>query len=168
MKKILFNVDLLDRHYAFYLDDETDKLYAYAIKKNNKAYFVTKNNEICFMNKIIDFLNKKYIRKKDVIYKNEFCSRYINRYNNKSYFAKLDGEKQVPIPYEDAKDLYDFYNMPKVLYIGRKSPRGRAPSYNDYDLGDNYGFSSTYNSQYSNMDNYNMQRPPRRNRRKST
>ena len=54
MKNILFNVELLDRHYAFYLDDETNNLYGFAVKRNHKAYFITKGNEISFMNKIMN------------------------------------------------------------------------------------------------------------------
>ena len=33
MKKILFDVDVLDKHYCIYLDEETNNSYAHAIKK---------------------------------------------------------------------------------------------------------------------------------------
>ena len=175
MKNILFNVELLDRHYAFYLDDETNNLYGFAVKRNNKAYFITKGNEISFMNKIIDFLNEKYIRRNDVLYKNEYLERYINRYNKMSYFARKNEDEVIPVPYEEAPDLYDFYNKPKTLYIGRKRNAGRQGSYRGYGDVDPFSTSSPYgqynpygsNGHFSPSDPYyNNQYQNRRNRNK--
>ena len=175
MKNILFNVELLDRHYAFYLDDETNNLYGFAVKRNNKAYFITKGNEISFMNKIIDFLNEKYIRRNDVLYKNEYLERYINRYNKMSYFARRSENEVSPVSYEEASDLYDFYNKPKILYIGRKRNAGRQGSYRGYGDVDPFSTSSPYgqynpygsNGHFSPSDPYyNNQYQNRRNRNK--
>lgn len=174
MKNILFNVELLDRHYAFYLDDETNNLYGFAVKRNNKAYFITKGNEISFMNKIIDFLNEKYIRRNDVLYKNEYLERYINRYNKMSYFARRSENEVSPVSYEEASDLYDFYNKPKILYIGRKRNAGRQGSYRGYGDIDPFSTSSPYgqynpygsNGHFSSSDPYyNIQYQNNRNRR---
>lgn len=174
MKNILFNVELLDRHYAFYLDDETNNLYGFAVKRNHKAYFITKGNEISFMNKIIDFLNEKYIRRNDVLYKNEYLERYINRYNKMSYFARKNEDKVTPVSYEEASDLYDFYNKPKTLYIGRKRNAGRQGAYRGYGGEDPFSSSSSYgqynpygsSSHFSSSDPYyNIQYQNNRNRR---
>ena len=174
MKNILFNVELLDRHYAFYLDDETNNLYGFAVKRNHKAYFITKGNEISFMNKIIDFLNEKYIRRNDVLYKNEYLERYINRYNKMSYFARKNEDEVTPVSYEEASDLYDFYNKPKTLYIGRKRNAGRQGAYRGYGGEDPFSLSSSYgqynpygsSSHFSSSDPYyNIQYQNNRNRR---
>lgn len=173
MKNILFNVELLDRHYAFYLDDETNNLYGFAVKRNHKAYFITKGNEISFMNKIIDFLNEKYIRRNDVLYKNEYLERYINRYNKMSYFARKNEDEVIPVPYEEASDLYDFYNKPKTLYIGRKRNVGRQGSYRGYGDVDPFSTSSPYgqynpygsSSHFSASDPYYNNQYQNRNRR---
>ena len=148
MKKVLFNVELIDRHYIFYLDDETNKLHAFAVKKNNKTYFVTKNNEIDFLGKIIDFLNKKYIRRNDVLYKNDYYARYVNRYNRKSYFAKLVDGNQVAMPYESIKELYDYYNAPKIEYIGRNRKQNNSNSY-----------GNIYNDSYNGFDDFEFEPP---------
>lgn len=174
MKNILFNVELLDRHYAFYLDDDTNNLYGFAVKRNHKTYFITKGNEISFMNKIIDFLNEKYIRRNDVLYKNEYLERYINRYNKMSYFARKNEDEVTPVSYEEASDLYDFYNKPKTLYIGRKRNAGRQGAYRGYGGEDPFSSSSSYgqynpygsSSHFSSSDPYyNIQYQNNRNRR---
>ncbi len=85
MKKILFDVDVLDKHYCIYLDEETNNSYAHAIKKNEKAYVVKKEEEIDFLNKIVESLNKKYIKREIINYNDEYYYRYINKYNQKSY-----------------------------------------------------------------------------------
>ena len=174
MKNILFNVELLDRHYAFYIDSDTNNLYGFAVKRNHKAYFITKGNEISFMNKIIDFLNEKYIRRNDVLYKNEYLERYINRYNKMSYFARKNEDEVTPVSYEEASDLYDFYNKPKTLYIGRKRSAGRQGTYRGYGDGDSFSSNSSYgqynpygsSSHFSSSDPYyNIQYQNNRNRR---
>lgn len=174
MKNILFNVELLDRHYAFYIDSDTNNLYGFAVKRNHKAYFITRGNEISFMNKIIDFLNEKYIRRNDVLYKNEYLERYINRYNKMSYFARKNEDEVTPVSYEEASDLYDFYNKPKTLYIGRKRNAGRQGAYRGYGGEDPFSSSSSYgqynpygsSSHFSSSDPYyNIQYQNNRNRR---
>ena len=174
MKNILFNVELLDRHYAFYIDSDTNNLYGFAVKRNHKTYFITKGNEISFMNKIIDFLNEKYIRRNDVLYKNEYLERYINRYNKMSYFARKNEDEVTPVSYEEASDLYDFYNKPKTLYIGRKRNAGRQGAYRGYGGEDPFSSSSSYgqynpygsSSHFSSSDPYyNIQYQNNRNRR---
>ena len=174
MKNILFNVELLDRHYAFYIDSDTNNLYGFAVKRNHKAYFITKGNEISFMNKIIDFLNEKYIRRNDVLYKNEYLERYINRYNKMSYFARKNEDEVTPVSYEEASDLYDFYNKPKTLYIGRKRNAGRQGAYRGYGGEDPFSSSSSYgqynpygsSGHFSTSDPYyNIQYQNNRNRR---
>lgn len=174
MKNILFNVELLDRHYAFYIDSDTNNLYGFAVKRNHKAYFITKGNEISFMNKIIDFLNEKYIRRNDVLYKNEYLERYINRYNKMSYFARKNEDEVTPVAYEEASDLYDFYNKPKTLYIGRKRNAGRQGAYRGYGGEDPFSSNSSYgqynpygsSGHFSTSDPYyNIQYQNNRNRR---
>ena len=117
MKKILFDMKLIDRHYCFYLDDADNQVYAYGIKLNSfEGYHVSKASEVQFLNKIIGRLENKYIRRKDVFYNNEYYARYKNTYTNMNYFAKLVNGQQVACPYEDAKPLYDFYNNPAPEY----------------------------------------------------
>ena len=127
------------------------------------------------MNKIIDFLNEKYIRRNDVLYKNEYLERYINRYNKMSYFARRSENEVSPVSYEEASDLYDFYNKPKILYIGRKRNAGRQGSYRGYGDVDPFSTSSPYgqynpygsNGHFSPSDPYyNNQYQNRRNRNK--
>lgn len=115
MKKILFDVEVLDKHYCIYLDEETNKSYAYAIKKDEKAYVVKKQQEIDFLNKIVESLNKKYIKREIINYSDEYYYRYINKYNQKSYFSKMIDNDEVVCSYESIKELYDYYNSPKIL-----------------------------------------------------
>lgn len=155
MKNLLFNLELMDRHYSFFLDEDTKKMYAYGYKKNDNGYLVNKIGEINLLNKIIAQLNKKYIRRKDVIFKNEFYARYLNVYDQKSYFAKIVDGKQTACAYEDIPALYDFYNTPNPQYIGRKNKKVDNP-YSPYgnDFSDfNYTYGNYPNTQYTNYSN---------------
>lgn len=146
MKKILFDMKLIDRHYCFYLDSADDEVHAYAIKLDSfEGYHVTRPSEVQFLNKIIAKLSKKYIRRKDVLYKNEYYARYKNTYTGMCYFAKLENGEQIACPYETAKDLYDFYNTPTPDYaFGRKNKsRGRySPS--EFTPTDDWNSSSAF------------------------
>lgn len=119
MKRVLFNVQAKDRHYIFFYDDINKKLQAYGYKKDTGGYFVDSGNEIWYLNKIIKELNKRYVRLKDVKYDGYLYSRYFNIYNKKSYFAKIDGDEQVALSYNDEKSLYDHYNFPYPVYKKR-------------------------------------------------
>ena len=149
MKKILFDVDVLDKHYCIYLDEETNNSYAHAIKKNEKAYVVKKEEEIDFLNKIVESLNKKYIKREIINYNDEYYYRYINKYNQKSYFSKIINENEIVCSYDSIKKLYDYYNSPKVL-MSRHSEitKINADSW-DYDK---------YSSSEDNLNNMNYQR----------
>ena len=120
MIKVLFDVEIKDKFYIFFIDDKTSILHAYGYKKNHNGYFVTEDGEIKYLDKIIRELNKRYIKLKDVFYNGERFARYLNKYSKKSFFAKFEGEEQVALSYNDAKSLYNFYNFPKPVY-GKKS-----------------------------------------------
>ncbi len=145
MKKILFDVDVLDKHYCIYLDEETNNSYAHAIKKNEKAYVVKKEEEIDFLNKIVESLNKKYIKREIINYNDEYYYRYINKYNQKSYFSKIINENEIVCSYDSIKELYDYYNSPKIL-INKHSKITKISA-------DSWDYSN-YSSNGSNI-NYN-------------
>lgn len=143
MKNILFNVELLDRYYIFYIDDKINKIYGHCLIKNERAYGVTESKEVIFLNQILNFINKKYIKRKDILYCDEYLKRYINRYNGMSYFAREIDGNTIPIPYEEARDLYDSYNLPKINYIGKRGKNRAEPRYDNYNYSD---LSYQYNS----------------------
>ncbi len=149
MKKVLFDVDVLDKHYCIYLDEETNNSYAYSIKKNEKAYVVKKEEEIDFLNKIVESLNKKYIKREIINYNDEYYYRYINKYNQKSYFSKIINENEIVCSYDSIKELYDYYNSPKVL-MSRRSKITKMSK-------DNWDYSK-YSSSGYNMNNMNYHR----------
>lgn len=155
MKNLLFNLELMDRYYSFFLDEDAKKLCAYGYKKNDKGYLVNKIGEINLLNKIIAQLNRKYIRRKNVIFQNEFYARYLNVYDQKSYFAKIVDGKQTACAYEDIPMLYDFYNTPKPQYLGRKNKKtynSYSPYGNDFSDFD-YSYGNYPDTQYTNYPN---------------
>lgn len=140
MKKVLFDVDVLDKHYCIYQDEETNNLFAYAIKKNEKeGYAVKKEGEIDFLNKIVESLNKKYIKREVIDYNNEYYYRYINKYSQKSYFSKIVAGNEEPCSYESIKKLYDYYNSPKVLISkSKKVTKIDSNDWNYFDYTENF------------------------------
>ena len=115
---ILLNLNIGKINYCIFSSINSSGLNALAITKNGNSFFVTDSNEITFLNTIINLLNKKYIRRRDIEYKNKKIARFEHRYNGRSFFAEIDSDNNLKeCSYEEYKDLYDLYNGIKISYF---------------------------------------------------
>lgn len=150
-QKIVFNLSILYRNYCVFFNESNTKLGALASDKNGESYFVTDEKELKFLNKIIEMLNKKYVRRRDIVFNNETIARYENRYNHISHFIKFDESGAKPCPYEEYKELYRYYNGPQISCIFRQKKRPQNNNYDELNFGDNPYYSSySGNNPYGN------------------
>lgn len=154
--KILLNINIGKTNYCIFSSKSDAGLTALAITKSGNSYFVTDTNEVNLLNTIISMLNKKYIRRKDIIYKNKKLARFEHRYNGKSYFAEIDYNGNLKeCSYEQFKELYDLYNGVKILC-----------DYNDDFMNDSFDHNINYSNRRNNRRNnrrYNRRNDNRRN-----
>ncbi len=146
MKRVLFNLELIDRYYCFYLDTDENKIKAFSYKRNASSYFVNKTSEIDFLNRIICKLNNRYIKVFKVFYNNEYYTRYVNRFSKLSYFTREDGEKETVCKYEDFSTLYDRFNIPLPMYAFKKKNLNKNRNRFDYES----DFDSFYDLKFQN------------------
>ena len=142
MGRVLLNISILNKNYCIFESKNGANLNASFYDKKTKVFgFVTDEKEIIILNEIIRKLNRKYVRRRDVIFNDENFIRYVNRYTGMSYFAKMENGSSQSCSYLEYKDLYNEYNGKQILCMSRR-PNKRRPSPYDYN--------SNYRSGYDN------------------
>ena len=141
--KVIMNVNIGNVNYCVFLSLDNNDVNALAIRNNGVSYFVTDINEINLLNTIINTLNKKYIRRRDITYKNKKIARFEHRYSGKSFFAEITLDDNLKeCSYEEYKGLYDYYNGIKTLYLRRKDRKkireNRKRHKKSYDINDDF------------------------------
>ena len=151
--------------YTIYANDK-NTLSALAILEDGKSYFVKEENEIDWLNEIVANINKRYIRREEVLFEGEKITRFENKLNHFSYFAKLkDDGTFVECDYEEYKELYSKYNGLQTRVIRRNdnaynaNRRGNSSPYSSYNRPYNNSSYNTspYNRGYSSY--YGNARP---------
>lgn len=118
--RVLFDIKIKGEKYYIVLT-EGNKLTAVCLN-NNKYVTVNDEEKIHYINNIIKMLNAKYVKRKGVTYNGEKLERYINKYTQKSYFAKRDSQGNiVKCSYDEYKDLYNIYNGIQTVYLINES-----------------------------------------------
>lgn len=146
MSKVLLNISVLNKNYCIFEKEKGSKLNASFYDKKTKEFgFVTNQKELTILNEIIRKLNRKYIRRRDVIFNDENFIRYVNRYTGMSYFAKMENGSPQSCPYLEYKDLYNEYNGKQIFCMARRPNKRRS---SPYDYNNNY--NSNYRSGYDN------------------
>lgn len=156
MGKALLNIDILNKNYCVFESKEGTNLNASFYDKRAKVFgFVTDEKELTILNEIVRKLNRKYVRRRDIIFNDENFIRYVNRYTGMSYFARMENGIPESCPYIEYKDLYNKYNCKQIFCMPRKPKRKQINNY-DYNYGNdfgsyaynNFGDNSAYNRRY--------------------
>lgn len=134
MGKVLLNISILNKNYCIFEREKGAKLNASFYDKKAKAFgFVTNEKELRILNEVIRMLNRKYVRRKNIVFNDENFIRYVNKYTGMSYFARMENGTILSCPYLDYKELYNEYNSKQVFCISRRSnTRNSKSSYDDY------------------------------------
>lgn len=136
MGKVLLNISILNKNYCIFEREKGAKLNASFYDKKTKAFgFVTNEKELRILNEVICMLNRKYVRRKDIVFNDENFIRYVNKYTGMSYFARMENGTILSCPYLDYKELYNEYNCKQVFCMPKKSSYTND---NDYDFNNSY------------------------------
>lgn len=143
MKELVMTISIQNNFFAISYDDENNTLTAIGLGINQHFYPIVSDEDVKLINTIIDSnIRKVYFELDKVDFEGEEYIRFQNRYNSKYYFALAKNREKI-LDYADNKNLYDYYNPKKIIYIyGRndknpyyRKPEGRRPGqpYNNYD-----------------------------------
>lgn len=87
MEKVVANLSVLDRNYVVFWNKDNTKLQAYVMQPGGKSHFVKDTKEVLFLNKIIEQLNRKYVKREVISYNGEDLTRFVNRYTRSKLFC---------------------------------------------------------------------------------